>query len=409
MLKQDTRIVNLARALALVLGATAASTAFAGGTEAYTGDLPWAEAAADFNGDGMQDLAVVNYYDNDVAVLFNTTGSGSSTLSLAEEQSFGTGSSPEAIAVADFNGDGKPDLVVGNFGTDTVSVLINTTVPGSSIASFETEQEFTVGYGPGSVVVADFNGDGLPDIATTSVDGVVAVLLNTTPNGSLTASFTAYQAFTVGSSPWALAAADINGDGLPDLAVVNLDDNTVSVLLNTTSNGASSASFLAQQVFAAGNQPQSVAAGDIDGDGQLDLVIVGAGDSNVAVLRNTTAASSSTVSFAAQQTFATANSMSYSVALADVNGDGKLDVLVADAGSPRAAVLVNTTTTGAGTMSFAPEQDANSDAGWGVAVLAADLNGDGMPEIALVSAGDSSVVAFLNTTSPGNTSLSFQN
>lgn len=405
--KRNTGIVGITRVSLFLLAALGTTGAWAGGVEGYTGRMPWAETAADFNGDGMADIAVVNYFDNNVAVLFNTTASGSASLSLADEQSFDAGPGPEGVAAADLNGDGKPDLIVADFNDYIVSVLINTTVPGSLTASFAPAQTFTVGDGPFAVIVADVNGDGKPDVLTATMhDCVVSVLLNTTTSGSSTASFADVQTFAVGSSPWALAAVDLNGDGKPDVAVVNIDDNTASVLINTTTTGSNTAGFVDQQVIAVGNVPQSIAAGDLNGDGKPDLVVVGQADETVSVMINATVASSTTADFATTQIFSAATG-SHSVAIADVNGDGAPDIVVADTGSASAAVLVNTTAAGSATASFDIEQDFSADAGWAIAVLTADMNGDGMPEIVLANAGDNSAAVFLNATAPGDSSLDF--
>jgi hypothetical protein len=406
-MRKDTQILDLSRLMVLLLGLAAAAGARADGTEAYTGNLPWAAVSADFNGDGMQDLAVVNYYDNNVSILINTTGSGSPSLGLAAAQDFAVGQGPEAVVVADFNGDSLPDLATANCNDNTVTVVLNTTVPGSSTASFTAPAAFAAGNSPCALTVADINGDGKPDLVSANLgDNTISVFINTTPNGASTPSFAAAQTFATGSSPWALTAVDLNGDGLQDIAVVNLDDNTVSVLINTTVNGSATAGFVAQQVFAAGNGPQSVAAGDINGDGLQDLVVVGYADNSVSVLLNTTVPSSTTAGFASEQIF-NAVSSSFSVSVVDVNGDGLPDVVVADAGSSTAAVLVNTTVTGSGTVDFAPEQDFSADGGWSTAVVVADMNGDGMPEITLVNAGSGEVDTLLNATAPGDTTVNF--
>lgn len=407
-MRKDTQIQNLGPLTALLLGLACAAGARADGTEAYTGDRPQAVAVADFNGDGMPDLAVVNMNDNDVAVLLNTTTSGSSTLSLDAGQSFATGTMPTAVVAADVNGDGKPDLIVANCVDNTVTVFINTTVPGSSTVSFLAGQTFATGSTPISVVAVDVNGDGLLDIVTANVNAnTVSVLLNATANGASTAAFDPEQEFSVGNLPNAVIAVDLNGDGHADLAVVNLGDNTLSVLMNTTPNGSATASFVGQQVFTAGNMPQSVAAGDINGDGLADLVVVGANDNTVNVLLNTTTPSSMTAGFAAQQTF-TAATFSQSVVIKDVNGDGLPDVIVADEAGSTVAVLVNTTMTGSATVSFAPEQDFDQSVGGGLlSVAAVDMNGDGMPEAIAVNTSDNSVCVLLNATSPGDTTVSF--
>ena len=121
------------------------------------------------------------------------------------------------------NGDGRPDLLVANAHSDTVSVLLNTTAPGATTPSFAAQQTFATGSGPDSVTAADVNGDGRPDLLVANASsGTVSVLLNTTAPGATTPSFAAQQTFATGSGPDSVAAADVNGDGRPDLLVANL-------------------------------------------------------------------------------------------------------------------------------------------------------------------------------------------
>src|SRR5262249_56199589 len=95
----------------------------------------------------------------------------------------------------------------------------------------------------------------------------VSVLLNTTAPGASTPNFADQQTFAAGDRPFSVAAGDLNGDGLPDLAVANANANTLSVLLNTTAPGATAPSFAHQQVFVIGYAVLSVAVGDLNGDG----------------------------------------------------------------------------------------------------------------------------------------------
>jgi hypothetical protein len=207
---------------------------------------------------------------------------------MSAQQTFATGSAPYSGTVADLNGDGKPDLIVANFNDNTVSVLFNTTALGAAAPSFDPQQTFATGAGPIAVAAADLNGDGTPDLIVSNFLGsTVSVLLNTTAPGAAAPSFAAQQAFATGAIPYSVAAADLNGDGTPDLIVANAGADTVSVLFNTTVPGAATPSFAAQQTFATGDQPQAVTAADLNGDGKPDLIAANSSSNTVSVLLNT--------------------------------------------------------------------------------------------------------------------------
>ena len=204
-----------------------------------TGRGPRSVTAADLNGDGKPDLIVANSAANTVSVLLNTTAPGAATPSFAAQQTFATGSGPFFVRAADLNGDGKPDLLVANGDSNTVSVFLNTTAPGATTPSFADQQTFATGHEPDSVTAADLNGDGQPDlIVANDSSNTVSVLLNTTALAITSPAFAAQQSSATGSSPVSVTAADLNGDGKPDLIVANKISNTVSVLLNTTAAGA---------------------------------------------------------------------------------------------------------------------------------------------------------------------------
>jgi hypothetical protein len=112
------------------------------------------------------------------------------------------------------------------------------------------------------------------------------VLLNTTAPGATTPSFAAATNFGVGSNPFSVAVADVNGDGRPDLLVANINSNNVSVLLNTTAPGATTPAFAAATNFGVGSSPTSVAVGDVNGDGRPDLLVANQGSNSVSVLLN---------------------------------------------------------------------------------------------------------------------------
>jgi hypothetical protein len=375
------------------------------------GTGPVSTAIGDLNGDGQPDLVVTNYSDNSVSILLNTTAPGATTFSFAAPVTFTTGDAPQSVKIADFNGDGKPDLAVANSSSDNLSVLLNTTATGAASPSFSGATSFATGFIPFTVSVADLNGDGLPDlIAPNFGDNSVSVLLNTTAPGSLTPSFSTQESFPTGNAATSVSVSDLNGDGLPDLAVTNYGDGTVSVLLNTTVPGASSVSFAPGQTVPNVPGAAFVTSGDMNGDGKLDLVIAEYGTNNVAVLLNTTAPGATTIGFQAPEFFAV-GSDPFSVAIGDLNGDSVPDLATANSGTLSSttpgtvSVLLNTSLLGV-PPSFTVQQTLATGS-FPAAVAAGDLNGDGKPDLIVADAGTNTLTVFMNTTTPGATGATF--
>lgn len=185
-------------------------------------------AVGDLNGDTLLDLVVTHSSDDKVSVFLGDGSGGFSmpTLFDVSKNTLAKDDSPKSVAIADFNGDLKPDLAVANFGlinNGDVGVLL-----GNGKGSFGDPSNFPFGMNPYSLAVADFNKDGLPDIATADYsDNTVSVRLNNSLGG-----FSPAQHFSVGLTPIYLAGGDFNGDLLPDLAVVNFYACSVSILLN---------------------------------------------------------------------------------------------------------------------------------------------------------------------------------
>ena len=209
-----------------------------------------------------------------------------------------------------------------------------------------------------------------------------------------------------GAAPQSIAVGDINGDGKPDLATADgANTSNVSVFLNTTTTGATTPSLATRTDFATGSQPAAVSLGDLNGDGKPDLVTANASGS-VSVLLNTTSTGATSPTFAAKVDLSTPNEHPSSVACSDINGDGKLDLVVAAEGPFATAgavtIFLNTTANGAMTPSFSSGANftANKFAQF---VTAGDLNAEGRPDLVVANAPTKNVSVFLNTTSTGAT------
>ena len=313
-------------------------------------------AVADFNGDGIPDVVVTNANDDTVSVLL---GKGDGTFQA--QQTYPVGNNPYGVAVTDLNGDGIPDIAVANSQQTTVSVLL-----GKGDGTFQPQQTYAVGSEPVGVATADFNGDGIPDLAVTNeLSGTVSVLL-----GKGDGTFLPQKTYAVGSKPFGIAVGDFNGDGVPDLAVTNYQDNTVGVLL-----GNGDGTFLPQQTYATGSnsQPTGIAVGDFNGDGIVDLAVAHFQDSKVSVLLG-----KGDGTFLPQQTYAV-GSQSYGIAVGDFNGDGIADLAVTNENDSTVSVLL-----GNGNGTFQAQQTyAASSAPIGVTT--ADFLGNGVPGLAVAN------------------------
>jgi hypothetical protein len=378
---------------------------FSGSQDFATGDSAAFVTIGDLNGDGRLDLALANFSVDTVSVLFNTTATGAITASFAASQEFNTGTGPLFVTVGDVDGDGKFDLVVANFNSNNVSVLRNNTLTGATAPSFAAKQDFTTGESPLFVAVGDLNGDGKLDLAVANLNASTAsVMLNNTNPGKATPGFALKQDLDAGLNPRSIAVGDLNGDGKPDLAIANLSSNSVSVLFNTTAPGAATSSFATKQDFVVGANPVSITAGDLNRDGKLDLVVANINSNSVSVLLNITAAGATTPSFSAKLDIATGEGP-LSVNTDDLNGDGKLDLVVTNLISS-VSILVNNTATAATTVAFAAKQDFQTGDG-PRSVSVGDLNTDGRLDLAIVNATSNNVAVLVNTTVPGAATISF--
>lgn len=266
-------------------------------------------AAVSLNGSGqLPDLVAVPVGGPSMLVFMNGTTSGADSLNFSAPQTVALNFPADddgiyQILTGDFNGDGMPDLAFDGE-SFPLMVLMNTTSAGAAAASFGTPQLFTPSGNStpaiSSVAVGDFNGDGKDDIAYGEWDDPGAsdtlyILLSTTGTDSSTATFST-QGFAVGSNPLWVQVTDLNDDGRPDVAVANYNDGTVTVLINTTSSGATVASF-SSATYDTAPQPDEICTGDFNGDGSTDLAVIGVGSEPLAILLNGMTVGSTTPNF----------------------------------------------------------------------------------------------------------------
>ncbi|MCY2966934.1 MAG: FG-GAP-like repeat-containing protein, partial [Planctomycetota bacterium] len=355
------------------------------------------------NGDGKIDVVTANSTSNDVSVLLNSTVLPTAAFEVSAKSDFTTETSPFSVSAGDLNGDGKPDLAVADWGAGKISVLLNTSTPGATTPTFANKVDFTAGALPRSIAIGDLNGDGRPDLAAVNlISYSVSVFLNTMTPGASVAAFSAKTDFATGTKPVSIAIGDMNGDGKADLAIANGFESSASVLMNTTAGGATTPSFAPRSTVSISGAVRSIAIGDLNGDGKPDLALANYSSTSVTVLLNTTTPGATSATFAPKSEFQT-GSLPISAAISDLNGDGKLDLAVANQGSSTVSVFLNNAVVGATVASFAGKTDfATGTKPWGIAV--GDLNGDGKPDLAVPTETNNTVSILINNTSLGGAS-----
>jgi hypothetical protein len=339
------------------------------------GIKPTAIAAADFNGDGFPDLAVA-HFDGELGTML---ARGDGTFSPLA--GFHGGSSLTAVAAADFNHDGRIDLAVTSLAPDSLRVFL-----GNGDGTFQDGVIYQSGVRPRSIAVGDFNSDGQLDLAIaneiTGTPGTVSILLG---NGD--GSFQTPMAVGAGMRPKAVVAADFNHDGILDLAVANFISNNVSILL-----GRGDGTFQAAVDYLAGQRPRSIAAADLNHDGAIDLAVADSATSKISVLFGNgdgTFQKAVRVEAGPHPNF---------VAIADMNHDGLPDLV---------ETLAYTATMGNGSMGIllgngdgtfrSPLYYPTGDLPRSAAL--ADYNGDGFIDAATANFSGFNVTVLLNASS----------
>jgi hypothetical protein len=349
------------------------------------GASPGSIVIADLNSDGKMDLAVANGGSRNVTIML---GDGTGGFKQAAGSPFAAGDEPTDVAVGEINGDGKVDLVIANHGTKYVTVLLGDGCGGFAPAP---NSPFTVKSDPHphGVALADFNGDKKLDIVVDDwQNSNVTVLFSNGKDGFLSPGVS----FAVGKMPYhKVRAADVNGDGKPDIITTNFRGNNATVLLG---DGRGSFTQAAGSPFATTDSPFYLAVSDMNGDGKPDLVIAnysGQGsdpsDDGVNVLLGDGRGGFRLMS---GSPFPTTGRASGALAVGDINGDRVPDVAVANGVSNNVTVLLGS---GSGTLSPGSTLSVGREP---FAIAVGDLNSDGKADIVTANSGDNDVTVLLS-------------
>ena len=371
-------ILALAGAISATLLAAApapaedcAGSAFWAAQSLEARDGPRETVIADFNGDGLADLAVSEFQLNSVQVFLRQPGGTFTSQNYGTAQ--GVGFQPDDLVTGDIDGDSDLDLVVVNSFDKTFTVLEN-----GGTGLFTVTETRALGFSFGDLALGDLDGDGDLDLVSvgSGTSKEFSVFLNTG------GSFTWSRDYTVAGVPRAVILAHLDGDTALDVAVASTDDGSVSILWNTGTGVLSAPVRLA--VPAA---PSALAAGDVDGDGRIDLLTAHA-PGQVGVLANQGGRSFAPVRIV------TTGVRTDTLALGDVDQDGDLDLAVTGIESvgaiEGASILLNS---GAGDFVAADRFDVGK---MPLAITLGDLDGDGDADVVVTNQSSNDLRLFLN-------------
>ncbi|CAF1433358.1 unnamed protein product [Adineta steineri] len=333
-------------------------------------------AVADLNYDSRLDIAVAYFSSGYVSIFY---GFGNGTFSKSIIYSTGTNSLPSMIVIYDLNKDGRLDIVVANAGTDNVGILY-----GNNNGTFSNMIALPTGSGssPSAVAIVDINNDAQLDIVVANYgNNQLGVLL-----GCVNGTFFSQLTYSTGdySEPCHLAVGDFNNDNRMDVVVVNSGSDSLGVFFGYVSDSFLSApSYLSKT----SSHPTSIARADFNNDTQMDVVVTNNGADNIMILFG-----SGYGTFISQITYSTGvNSQPSSVAVEDLNKDGRLDIVVTNSGTNNIVVFLgNNISSFSNPMTYSTGLRSQPNA---VAIV--DFDNDGQLDIAVASYGANSMSVFL--------------
>jgi hypothetical protein len=318
------------------------ATDFGPGRTHPTGSLPFHMALADLDGVGGLDIITANPGDHTISLLRNTPAG---VFALSPPVNFSVGRLPIAVATGDLDKDGRVDIVVANHDSDSITILRQVGNPFTTVATAPFQMvEIPIGDGPHNIVIGDIDGDSRPEIIVANYQTpTMAVLRNlTTGPGIGTGSFAPAVQFPRGGN--CMAYGDLDGDGRGDIALGNWRTQTLSLFRNVSSRGAIGLDSLAAPVdFPMGNNPHTIVLSDLDGDSRVDIALVGELPSYMSIFRNVSSAGAlSRSSFEPRVDFPSGWN-AIGVAAGDLDGDGRPELVFANAYDDNLTVYRNQT------------------------------------------------------------------
>jgi len=334
-------------------------------------------AQGDFNEDGILDLVATQTYS--IAVFLGNGADGVGDGTLGYGGSYATGENPYGFAVGDFDEDGILDLAVPNFLDNDVSVLLGNGTDEVGDGTFAAPVDYPVGESPYAINVADLDEDDILDLVTPSLYGTISILFGNGSDGVGDGTFAPLVTYepTV-SLPGYVEIADLDEDGILDLVVAGNSSFNVRVLYGNGVDGHADGTFALGSVFYVGDHPHTVVAADFNEDSHLDLAVSNYYSDDVSILIGTGETGDGAFE---EQVVYEVGAFPFDMAVVDLDNDGVLDLAVDNGVSDTVGVLAGCGAGGIGDGTFGAQvEHIVPDGPRGI--IAADFDEDGLTDLA---------------------------